>query len=198
MRLTEGCPLGLWPPDSQPFAIISPDSAPLDLPGLSRDLVISSDGTQVVYQSAGAQLYRQPIDQLVAAPLRGGESAAGPFFSPDGEWVGFTDIAARTPQKVSIFGGPPVTLTESLSTIRGASWGADDMILYGQGTNGIWRVPGTGGTPAQAIAVADGEQAIGPQMLPGGEWVLLALRPPDTSSWNEPVSGEGGGQISES
>ncbi|HEY5645705.1 MAG TPA: hypothetical protein VIS76_07185, partial [Pseudomonadales bacterium] len=67
----------------------------------------------------------------------------------------------------------------------GTTWGADDLILYGQGPNGIWRVPGTGGRPEQVIAVEDREQAHGPQMLPGGEWVLLTFRPSVTSSLDQ-------------
>ena len=45
-------------------------------------------------------------------------------------------------------------------------------------------MPGTGGTPAVVITVEDGEQAHGPQMLPGGEWVLFTLRPAGVSSWD--------------
>ena len=65
----------------------------------------------------------------------------------------------------------------------GASWGTDDMILYGQGSEGIWRVPGTGGTPEVVITVEGGEQAHGPQMLPD-EWVLFTLRPTGGASWD--------------
>ena len=59
------------------------------------------------------------------------------------------------------------------------------MILYGQGLEGIWRVPGTGGTPEQVIALEDREWAHGPQMLPGGEWVLFTLVPSGATSWEQ-------------
>ena len=49
------------------------------------------------------------------------------------------------------------------------------MILFGQGSEGIWRVPGTGGTPELVIMVEQDEQAHGPQMLPDG-WVLFTLQ----------------------
>ena len=80
-------------------------------------------------------------------------------------------------------GGPAVTLGDAAAP-WGASWGTDDIILVGQGPGGIWRVPGTGGTPEVLITVEDGEQAHGPQMLPGGEWVLFTLRPVDAGSWD--------------
>ena len=59
--------------------------------------------------------------------MRGGELASGPFFSSDGEWIGFVDpVNLTTLQKVPIFGGPAVTVTDSPNAILGASWGADD------------------------------------------------------------------------
>ena len=45
-------------------------------------------------------------------------------------------------------------------------------------------MPGTGGTPEVVIPVEDGEQAHGPQMLPGGEWVLFTLRPAGGGVWD--------------
>ena len=64
-------------PDLIRFTIVPPDTDPLDAFGLAGDLAISSDGTQVVYQSrmpgAATQLTLRPIDQLVGAPLRGTE-----------------------------------------------------------------------------------------------------------------------------
>ena len=56
----------------------------------------------------------------------------------------------------------------------GASWGADNTILFGQ-PEGIMRVSAEGGTPELVVATEKGEQAHGPQMLPGGQWVLLSL-----------------------
>ena len=47
----------------------------------------------------------------------------------------------------------PTEPAEDDAEPSGASWGADDMILYGQGPEGIWRVPGTGGTPEAVITV---------------------------------------------
>jgi hypothetical protein len=59
----------------------------------------------------------------------------------------------------------------------GAWWGDDGTILVGQGPKGILRVPAAGGTPEVLIPVEAGQLAHGPQMLPGGEWVLFTLRP---------------------
>ena len=56
----------------------------------------------------------------------------------------------------------------------GASWGSDGTILYGQ-LDGIMRVSANGGTPELVIPTETPEQVHGPQMLPGGEWVLFTL-----------------------
>ena len=57
------------------------------------------------------------------------------------------------------------------------------MILYGQ-AEGILQVPGAGGTPELLIPVGEGELLYGPQMLPGGEWVLFTVRK-GPGDWNE-------------
>ena len=93
------------------FVIPQADTSPFDFADLYyRNLAITADGTQVIYEAripgGGRQLHLRPIDQFVGAPLRGGENGGGPFVSPNGEWVGFVDDASRTTlRKVSIGGG---------------------------------------------------------------------------------------------
>ena len=86
--------------------------------------------------------------------------------------------------KVPMNGGAAETLCGA-DNPWGVSWGADDMILFGQGPEGIWRVPSGGGTPEVVITVKEGEQAHGPQALPRGDWVLFTLRPAGVPSWDE-------------
>ena len=65
------------------------------------------------------------------------------------------------------------------------SWTEDDALLYGQGPEGIFTVPAAGGAPQNLIKVGEGDQAHGPQLLPGGEWVLFTLRPKGSNAWND-------------
>jgi len=145
-------------------------------------VAISPDGTRIVHTANGS-LWMRRLDQLQATLVPGTEGeGANPFFSADSQWIGlFTDGQLK---RVSVSGGAPVTLC-STGAPYGASWGADGTILYGQGAEGIWRVPDVGGTPVQVITVEEGEMAHGPQMLPGGEWVLFTLRPSGVGSWDE-------------
>ena len=172
-------------PDLVRFTIVPPDTAPLDLREVAHELAISTDGTQVVYQSRGGvagtglRLNLRPLDQLVGTPVQGTDGAAGPFMSPDGEWVGFIRSARGTTlQKVPIFGAPtPVMLTEAPSVILGASWGADDQIIFGTTSGGLFRVSGSGGEP-EALTTLDTEQGENshrwPSIIPGRRTVLFA------------------------
>ncbi len=145
---------------------------------------MSPDGSQVVYATT-RHLSLRPVDRLEAMPIVGTTAdgrAADPFFSPDAQWVGYQ--AGGQLKKISIDGGVPIVLGDA-DRLWGASWGNDGTILFGQGGEGIWQVPDTGGTPEQVLAVAAGELGHGPQMLPGGEWMLLTVRPANTSGWDE-------------
>ena len=76
--------------------------------------------------------------------------------------------------KVAVTGGAPIVLVEPIGAPFGISWESNGSILYGQ-PDGIWQVSENGGTPVQLIATEGDEQAYGPQLLPGGEWVLFTL-----------------------
>ena len=80
-------------------------------------------------------------------------------------------------KKVAITGGAPVTLCDAANPF-GASWGADDRVVFGQGPQGIFQVSANGGAKELLIGVDSekNEQALGPQMLPNGETVLFTLR----------------------
>ncbi len=158
-----------------------------------RPLVaISPDGTRVVYGANGA-LWLRSVDQLEAVAIAGTENARGPFFSHDSQSIGFW--ADGQVRRVAVSGGVPVTITDAAPDtifgeqqivsleIDGASWGADDTIVYGHRTS-IVRVSAAGGTADVVVALEEPEAAHGPQMLPGGEWVLYTLRSDGPGSWN--------------
>ena len=137
-----------------------------------RMVAISPDGSHIAY-SANGSLWLRSVDQLEAVQVLGiGDRARGPFFSADGQSLGFW-VAGQL-KKVAVSGGAPVSLADLPTRPRGPSWGVDDMILYGQ-LEGIMRVPGAGGTPELLISFDEGERIYGPQLLRGGEWVLFTL-----------------------
>ena len=165
--------------------LVSRFSLPLppgvSLTGLGRHVVaLSSDGTGLVY-SANDQLYLRAMDQTEVTPVRGTEGSRSPFFSPDGEWVGF--FAGGQLKKVAIRGGAPVSLCEAKNP-WGARWGADDTIVFGQRGAGIMQVSADGGTPEVLIPLTETEEVgHGPQVLPGEKAVLFTLG--DGTNWND-------------
>jgi serine/threonine-protein kinase len=140
-------------------------------------IALSPDGTRLAYvgrAGAGRQLYVRRLDQLTIEPLPGTLGAATPFFSPDGEWVGFFAEDAKL-KKVPVTGGTPIVLADA-PAVRGASWGDDDTIIFAAG-NGLLRVSASGGrvdTLTRPDSVR-GELATHsfPQISPGGDAVVF-------------------------
>ena len=131
---------------------------------------------------ANNRLFRRPIDELEARPIRGTEGLVStPFFSPDGRSVGYWDSGDEGLKRIDISGGTPILLDRA-TIVRGASWAADGTILYGKG-DGIWSVRAEGGEPRLLIPIEQG-WVHGPQMLPDGRSVLFTRLPaPRGVSW---------------
>jgi serine/threonine-protein kinase len=147
-----------------------------------RYVVISPPGTHVAYTAGPGLLLRslaEPDARLVPGVTSDPRS---PFFSPDGQSLGY--YASGALWRVSVTGGAPTRLVAAINPWS-ASWGADGTILYGQGPGGIWRVPDTGGEGTRIIAAGTGESMFGPQLLPGGEWVLFTLLPSGVGLWDQ-------------
>ena len=127
------------------------------------------------------------MDQIEATPIPGTERATEPFFSPNGQWIGFW--ADDQLKKVSVAGGLPVTLCDT-PALYAASWGPDDTILFSGAGIGISRVSGSGGTPEVIVPVKGREGFRRPRLLPGGEWILFSVRPSDQIVIQSLVTGE--------
>lgn len=148
-----------------------------------RVVALSPDGSRLAY-TANGQLFLREMGEMGTVPIRGTDvNPWGPFFSPDGQWIGFFALADNTLKKVSIRGGTPMTLCE-VQSFDGGSWGRDDSIVFGQGSS-ILRVSANGGSP-EILAELDRTKAgtvYGPQILPDGETLLFSLR--RGGSWDE-------------
>jgi serine/threonine-protein kinase len=147
-----------------------------DLPftNASRSLAaVAPDGSAVVY-TAGGRLYRRALNELDAYPIRGTDGApSAPFFSPDGQTLGYWDAPAGELRRIAVGGGTPVSVTRA-TALYGANWERDGTIVYGQ-QDGIWRVSANGGAPQRIVRIDPGELVYGPRMLPGGTAVMFSL-----------------------
>ena len=142
-------------------------------------LDISPDGSRLAYIGGpNGQLLIRPRNQLRAIAVPGTEGANTPFFSPDGQQVGF--VNDRSLQIVSLNGGAPTIVTDSLGEVAGASWGGDGFIYAdGLGSGSLVRIeakPGAVPKPFTALDTARGEiDDRWPDVLPNGKGVVFTV-----------------------
>jgi serine/threonine-protein kinase len=170
-----------------------PADTPLAINNGGGLLAISPDGSRLALTLAGGdgkvRLYTRLLRESQFAPLAGTEDASFPFFSPDGQWIGF--FADRKLKKISYSGGGPVTLCDAPSP-GGASWGDDGNIVFTPSLiTGLMRVSSEGGVPAALTnpkPVADDFGHRFPQVLPGSQAVLFTTHNNGPRSDNDTAS----------
>ncbi len=157
-------------------AEIAPDTPLARGSGGGNMFALSPDGARLALTLRGAdgkvRLYTRLLNQGQVTPLAGTDNASYPFFSPDGDWIGF--FADGKLKKISVQGGAAVTLCDA-PNLRGASWGDDDIIIAALDVRvGLSRVPSAGGTPVPVTKLNSGEITHRfPQVLPGSQAILF-------------------------
>jgi hypothetical protein len=143
-------------------------------------LAVSPDGTRIAYVAnekgqpgqppPPAALYVRPVNQFQATRLAGTQGASGPFFSFDGNWIGY--LAGGKLMKVEAKGGTPAPiLAGDARSVNGGggSWGADGRIVF---DFPLFRAPAAGGEVVDLHQ--DGRS---PQVLPGGAVLFTQVGP---------------------
>ena len=139
-----------------------------------RAFAVSPDGSQLVYATEEG-LYLRPMAELNARLISGtGSYPLKPFFSPDGQWIGYISGVDGKLKKISVNGGAPASLTQT-GTIGYLSWGKDGMIVYSAGTK-IMRISENGGEP-ETLTEPEGDY-FAPQVLPDKKTVMFTMGPP--------------------
>jgi serine/threonine-protein kinase len=133
----------------------------------------------VAAHSGARQIYLRALDSLEGKAVPGTEGAVSPFFSPDGQWLGF--FSGSNMKKIPLSGGAPLKLSiANASNSFGASWSSQGTIAFAQNAGALQQVAATGGTaqPLTRLAVEKGETMHSwPDFLPGGEAVLFTIGP---------------------
>jgi serine/threonine protein kinase len=167
---------------------------------LGPPLRISPDGKQIVY-STPQGLYLRSMDELTAKLVPGTEgNSANPFFSPDGQWIGYWSVSDGELKKISAHGGVPVVLC-SVTELLGAVWQKDETIVFGQPPNEMMRISANGGTPESLAKLKTGYFIVLPQILPDGKSVLytsieaghvrIMVKPPNAGEVKDLLEGLG-------
>ncbi|NNE34076.1 MAG: protein kinase, partial [Rhodothermales bacterium] len=163
------------------FTMLMPDGQELASPGPS--LAISKDGSRLAFVSgdtSGSLIYVRDIDSFDAEPISGTDDARAPFFSPDGEWLGF--LADDKLFKMRVSGGPAQELAEArviASFVRGSgTWLDDDRIVFSAfgPEGGLFMLPARGGSVERLTEVRSAgiEFHMWPEALPSSPYLLYS------------------------
>ena len=142
-------------------------------------LGLSADGGSIVYGVPRGLMVHTFADDQTRTILNADLFPSTPTFSPDGRWVAFFQTAGLglvTLKKVATTGGAAVTLADRVPPPLGASW-SDTYIVFGTSGKGVIRVSQNGGAPETVVSPTQGEVLQSPQLLPGGDAILLTVAP---------------------
>jgi serine/threonine-protein kinase len=150
-------------------------------------VAISPDGSVIAFtDSAGddTRLLIKRRSDVHPVPVPGTEGAAGPFFSPDGTWIGYFAHGGKV-RKVPVSGGGSIELTSSGNeTYVIGAWLEDGRIVFVDGFGGMSAVSSEGG-PATSLRAAnpghrDDVNSLEP--LPGSRGVIFTGCPGNCAS----------------
>jgi eukaryotic-like serine/threonine-protein kinase len=173
-----------------PASLSGPVRAGIDLPardglvlGYYPSFALAPNGNEIVFRSSGdgtTRLHRRRMDTFDVQAIPGTENGHTPFFSPDGQSLGFL-VDSRV-HRVPLSGGRPIeiaTVAALTPGSPGAAWGDDGTIVLAAGLGGLMRVPAGGGTVetlTKPDAARNEDSHYAPQFLPGGQNLLFMVR----------------------
>jgi len=179
------------PLEPQRLSVVVPANRPVIIAGTpARVLAISPDGARLVYVTGNrdapvgqrhTQLALRTLGELAVHDLPGTTDGRQPFFSPDGQWVGFFTNAGEL-KKVSLAGGNPITLAENINGAQWAFavWSDDGTIIFGTPVRGALRRVSADGGAVSDLTTLDsaGDEGIhlAPTLVPGRRAVLFDAR----------------------
>jgi Tol biopolymer transport system component len=152
-----------------------------------NDLAVSRDGRTVALvlrgASGGSEIHVRQLDAFQGRFIPGTRDATQPFFSPDGRWLGFH--SGDRLMKVSLDGGPPVTICPAEGWAA-AAWLDDDTIVFvGTAPYVLMRVSAAGGEPTELASVVKRLGGVlSVAAVPGKRQLLVA-------GWHGPTIPEG-------
>ncbi|MHC4191849.1 MAG: TolB family protein, partial [Planctomycetota bacterium] len=146
-------------------------------------LAISPEGKRIAYVDQGTgterMLYVRELNTSKVIVIPGTEGVIIPFFSPNGESLGYSDHTRGALKVVSIRGGTPKFLSEA-PHFWGGVWLDDGTIIFSPGREtGLFSVPATGGIskPLTTLDLEEGE--VGhwwPAVLPNNDVLFTSNR----------------------
>jgi Tol biopolymer transport system component len=137
-------------------------------------MALSADGQKIVFSAISdgrSQLWLRRFDEDSARILTGTDGGLSPFWSPDGQSVGF--FADGRLKRIDLDNGA-VRILAAVPNVRGGTWNADGAILVGTTLGPILRIPASGGAVVPQTHLATQQIAHrSPQFLPDGRHFLF-------------------------
>jgi hypothetical protein len=156
--------------------IAAPDKFSLDATGdLGGMPVISAQGDKIAFVAHSGEnkmLWVRSLSSDAAQPLEGTAGAAHPFWSPDGQSIGF--FASGKLLKIAAGGGPVATLADAPNS-RGGTWGNGVIVFAGDFQSGLEKVSAQGGptVPAEVLDKSKHSTQRWPWFLPDGKHFIF-------------------------
>jgi len=146
-----------------------------------NSVAISRDGSMLALSvglDENAQIYLRRLDEFEMEPIPGTEGAQAPFFSPDGEQLGF--LAGGRLKKVLLRGtGRQVSVLCDAQVSGSGAWDRNGWIYFTSSLGRLARVREDGGTPQELGNAGDVYHV---SALPEGRGILLTIRTPEAQS----------------
>jgi serine/threonine-protein kinase len=148
-------------------------------------LAIAPNGKRIAYvvrDGQAARIVVRDLDALTARAIPGTENGFAPFFSPDGEHLGFFTNTGL--MRVALAGGPPLRLATTRAVSRGAVWTSEGYIYYTPSqSSGVFRVSADGGSaePLTQDETSKGQEGhVWPDVSPDGNVLVYTARRGDS------------------
>lgn len=142
-------------------------------------LVISPDGSRIAYINS-RKLYVRRMDSWDPIEIPQSDGASSPFWSPDGNSLGFAiDKDLYTVRSDGTQRKVVCTAEMAFSRTSGGAWLGDDRIVF-RGRQDLMIVPASGGNITQFVSSADSTivDFHEPEALPDGNGLVVGVHTP--------------------
>ena len=166
------------------FQVVAPDKNYFNFRGLSGPPTPSPDGKNIVFvaysqgQPSTRSLWLRPLNSAEAQLIAGSQGATYPFWSPEGDSVGF--FADGKLKRFDLSTSGVIALCDAPEG-RGGAWSTSGVILFGGRADSLFRVDSVGGKPTRLTVLDPKRQETShrwPQFLPDQKHFLYVSQAP--------------------
>jgi serine/threonine-protein kinase len=177
----------LWPRDAPrvtSFTVHASTDHALVSARDSRNIAVAPSGSHVAWVGQGGALIVRAMRDVETRVIARDGALMAPFFSPDGQWVGYSSGNGPL-MKAPVSGGPPILLVDEGDNglPRGATWHRDGSVIFATNNRATGlQIAGPNGTAPRVLTVPDRARGeadhVWPELLPDGRHVLFTITAP--------------------